>query len=269
MNELTISQSLIKFIRYDELGEAQCCPRKLKLEFAEGVRRDPSLAMMQGNYFETQLLGANRDGTRTDDLPTTPKTGQKTTTHYRIDDMVQVILGEVVPEYGLDLSGAHQKLIHEMPGLEFRLEANLDLVTPILDPTLDPMNKQELAIVDIKLTEDLGNTFGDFCWGRPERMKLLQAHFYKFVFKESQGREVPFYYLVAEHGPGRRWKVFRKETKAVDQQELIITIRRTDAQLVEWSDNDFPIKPNYHDCSTCPLATACPGYTIGRSVEII
>ena len=265
---IRISQSLLKRLRPDELDEPQVCPKLIKLEFIDGVRPGISTAMQQGNYFETLILGANRDGEKTVDLPRL-KNDQKNATHVRIDDMAERFMTDIRHQYCLDLSACHQEIIFEVPGLEHELIMHLDLVSPILDPTIDPTNALPAAIIDIKLTESLATTFPPFCWGRPQLMDHVQADFYYEGWRISQGEAIPFYYAVFEHGTTRNFKFFRKEVSALNRAELAERIRKADATLTEWEEEDFPIKPNAEDCQRCPLKNSCPGYTIGTSVEVI
>lgn len=269
--EIKISQSLIKALRFDELDEPQVCPKLVKLQYIDGMFDSPSTVMQYGNYFETQILGSNKDGSRTDDLPRTFKRGEKTTDHQRIDDMVDEFKNVVIPEYMLDVeSHPHIELEAQLPGIPYPIVGHLDLVSDIMDPTIDPDNKIGPVIIDLKITADLGATYGPFPWGAPYRMDHLQAKFYQYLWEEQYGEPTYFYYFVAEYGPKRNWKVFRRDRKPLDKQEVKEAIRKTSSYLDEWlKTSDFPIKPNYEDCSRCPLGGSCPGYRIGRSVEII
>lgn len=268
--EVKISQSMIKSMRYDEDGEPEVCPTLLKLRFVDKIRDEPTASMQLGNYFETKVLGANRDGTRTEQLPLTHSTKKKTAENIRIDEMVFEFENTIVPRYHLDLGKAHITLETESVHSKFMLEAHLDLVSPILDPTIDPDNLVPVAIIDTKLTADLGSTYGDFCWGEPEKMDHLQAYFYDLTWELTMGSRVPFYYIVCEHGTGRSWIVIRKKVMQENRDRTIDLITKTSNTLDDWSGmSRFPIKPNYHDCKNCPIKDACEGYRIGHSVKVV
>lgn len=270
VEDVKISQSMIKSMRYDEDGQPTVCPTLLKLQYIDGLRSEPSLSMQYGNYFETKVLGANRDGGRTDQLPLTHSTQKKTADNLRIDDMAYEFSNTIVPRYQLELKNAHVTLECDSPFSKFKLEAHLDLVSPILDPTIDPDNVIPTAIIDTKLTQDLNSTYGDFCWGEPEKMNHLQAYFYDLIWELNMGNRVPFYYIVCEHGTGRSWIVIRKKVTDEDRASTIQLITRTSDVLDEWSSKSrFPIKPNYRDCKMCPIKDACEGYRIGHSVKVV
>lgn len=269
-SDIKISQSLIKAMRFDENEVPQVCPMFLKMQYIHKIEKPPTLSMQYGNYFETRVLGANRDGERTDQLPLTPSTQKKTADHIRIDDMAHEFLTNIVPSYMLDLSMAHVTLDAELPGIEFDLIAHLDLVSPILDPTIDPDKAVKTAIIDTKLTQDLSSTHGDFSWGQPEKMNHLQAVFYDMVWELKFGERVPFYYIVCEYGPGKRWVVIRKKVTDGDREEASSKILLTNNTLIEWASKQrFPIAPNYQDCTNCPIKDSCEGYRIGRSVRVV
>jgi len=268
--EIKISQSLIKSMRYNEHGEAEVCPTFLKLHYIDNFKTEPSLTMQYGNYFETKVLGANRDGQKTTQLPLTHSTQKKTADHLRIDDMAFEFLNTIVPTYMLDLKNAHVTLEAQFDDLQFGLIAHLDLVSPILDPTIDPDNKVEVAIIDTKLTGDISSSYGDFSWGTPEKMNHLQADFYDIVWEQNMGARAPFYYIVCEYGTGKSWIVIRKKVTEEDRNRTWELIRKTERTLLDWSSKArFPIKPNYTDCKRCPIKNACEGYRIGHSVKVI
>jgi len=269
-SDIKISQSLIKAMRYNEEGEAQTCPTFLKLLYIDKLKIEPSLSMQMGNYFETKVLGANRDGTKTTQLPLTHSTQKKTADNIRIDDMAFEFLNTIVPTYALELKNSHIELEAEMKGSAFGLIAHLDLVSPILDPTIDPDKIVDCAIIDTKLTSDIGNSWGDFSWGTPEKMDHFQADFYDVVWEHNMGSRVPFYYIVCEHGTGRNWMVIRKRVTDEHRATVADKVVRTSNVLSEWaSKSRFPIKPNYEDCKRCPIKDACEGYRIGHSVKVI
>ena len=255
----------------DENGVAEVCPTRLKLEFVDKLEREPTLSMQYGNYFETKVLGANRDGKKTDQLPLTPSTQKKSATHLRIDDMAHVFLTEIVPTYMLDLRKAHVELDTDPKNQDgFGLIAHLDLVSPILDPTIDPDNVVRRAIIDTKLVESMESDYGYYNFGSPEKMDHLQAIFYDIVWQEMYQEIVPFYYFICEHGTGREWKVIRKKVNDLDRTRVWGLIMRTGKHLQEWSQKTrFPILPNYKDCKNCPIKDSCEGYRIGRSVQVV
>jgi hypothetical protein len=240
--------------------------------------------MLYGLYFESQTLGMTRDKNTVEDLPRTASTGKKTAVHERLDQQIAKFKQDIAPGFGLVIGKDNVQLEYVMPldheGFEFVLHP--DLISPILDPSLDEKNPLPMACIDAKVTESIFSSYGDFSWAVPHTMDHTQATSYALGMAEADpdysrwfmttfpGEGIfPFYYLVLEYGTGLRYKWVRKRVLPNDIAEMKQTIRRTIATLAMWKALGWEPQPSYKDCARCPLSATCPKYRIGRDIEVI
>lgn len=282
---ITISQSMIKSMRFSkEKNEAEACPARIKAAYIDELRFKPSEAMTYGLYFETQVLGCTRGNGAVNDLPRTASTNKKTAVHERLDAQVGRFKQEIVPTFKLLVEEDNVQLEYFMKlhkeGYQFGLHP--DLISPIFDPTLDEVNLIPMAIIDVKSTDSIFSTFGEFSWAVPSSMDHMQASSYALAMAEqapdysawfqrvypNQG-VFPFYYLVMEYGTGMRYKWVRKRVLPNDVADMKEAIRQTIATLEQWKALDWEERPSYKDCNQCPLSATCSKYRMGREIEVI
>jgi hypothetical protein len=216
--ELYISSSVIKkmFFKHN-LREDLCNMNYWWCEIMKRCERRPSESMMKGVYFETQILGSGAQGEALYDLPRHKKTGDKLTDHVRIDELVHMWDQFAVNHDIMVVKEGEQKntqvrvgpmeldiveIKEKWPNLKVFLKMDTDLISPITD---DDGNHYDMAVIDLKLTQSLTNTFGEFCWGTPEHMDHLQAFLYSFF------TGLPFLYVVGEY-KDPKYKIFPVNT---------------------------------------------------------
>jgi len=287
----TISQSLIKkFLKHGD--EIPICPKNIyDTELDPKFERVPTDPMLKGSYFETLALGSGRGGEKTLDLPRKkltvkqeamnrvpieqgkePIMGGKTIGQIRIEEQAerfkilraqrQIMLTEYnvqVPVY---------KKWEEDPSVFLRGELDI-FPTPILGK-----EGYSMAMIDLKLTGDTDNTFGDFCWGDPFRMDHLQAQMYHYLVRDIDlninkacreivtpavirminDNNILFLYWVFSYGSGDlRDKFVRYDWDKTKEAELKQSIRRTISIIEENESEGWPAVPEYERCSKCPI----------------
>lgn len=261
-NRLILSQSLIK-----AMDETQnMCPAKAQAIYIHGRRSGSTEAMNKGNYFETLVLGATKDGHQA----TMKKldSGAKSTDQVRIEAQASQFLHRWTKEYQMDLHQAHVPLIVGL-GERYAFRANLDVLTSMLDETVWPEVMPEV-VVDVKLTQSLLTTFGPFAWGLPEAMDHLQGYAYSWTYEQIYDRKVPFYYFVVSYGPRPDHKRILLDVTPENKKQFLERLGRT-VDLIENYDTKgpWPRVPGEQNCRTCPLKNECPLFRTGSHTQIV
>ena len=236
-----INQSTIKkFIKKGT--EIPHCPNKIHKSYIIREFPDPtSEAMLKGKYFESEFIGGTAHGGGiVADLPRKRVTkkalklnpnaiGEKTLSQIRIDEQVK-IGKEKAKKYGVVYNEFNTqtkiyKRWHEDPNII--LTGELDIFPTILKYK----GNYYLTIVDLKLTADISNTYGDFCWGDFESMDHLQSAHYQYLIKDID------FDLNDELNPGNylRELINPERAKMINDGYLL---------FVYWI---FDYKPKYND----------------------
>jgi len=282
---LTVSSSLIKKMYFKNMIREDFC--NLNFYWCDILKKCPSIsseAMLKGLYFESAILGSTADGSSVTDLPRHKKTGKKLTDHIRIDELIhkwdqyahlhEIVITKQKEGKNTQLRFSKELQILEIqehwPGLKVILKMDTDLISPIKD---DEGVFHEGAVIDLKLTGSLDNTFGEYAWGEPERIDHLQAFIYSYFL------ELPFFYVVAGVKEGE-YKIFPVNTDRNSEYEAIAneakmrykeTLRRIidfinsvmeketrDQWLLQW--------PSKSKCKTCPFTHKCKSATQFKSI---
>lgn len=120
-----------------------------------------------------------------------------------------------------------------------------------------------MAVIDLKLTKDLDNTYQDKFtpwfsapWGDLSKMDKTQAYLYSYLWN------LPFMYLVFDYkAEDAGWKPFPVQTLAThpDSQEaktrhleLMRNVRFVLDRIIEWDSSGYRIEPS-DACKKCPV----------------
>lgn len=255
--KFTISQSLVKQM-YRKGDEVEHCPAQINALYIEKSASIESLTFDRGNYFEYLAIGAGAiAGNVVDDLPRL-KNGDKSVDQIRIEEQA-MRFKSLMPMYGMKPLEV-QKIV-KTPWVyddDVTLRIVIDFISPIKYRTGPIVHDYDLALIDLKLTQNINNTFGDFSWGFPANMDLIQAVFYYHVWEEHTGEKAPFYYWVFDHKKNPENKIIRKkDPEPIDLAELHESIRKTHANLIYYAANEWPTNPNINLCKRCPLKDLC------------
>jgi hypothetical protein len=254
MGQIPISQSLIK-----KFEEDNYCPKKIyHCNIIKTHQMPTSDAMVKGSYFETMVIGSGAHNSMITDLPRL-KNGKKSTDHERIDLQVERF-DEVLQKYGISKPKPEN----------CQIEISIEKHGFLLNMTLDFAAKMNhiywgefpVAIIDLKLTKDRMNSYGDFCWGTPENMDHLQPKMYTYGFREhfSELKRLPdaftppFFYLVFDYKPDFGDSLIKIDYDRADEEELFDRIEKADYKIKESERGNWQARPDYEQCKKCPLA---------------
>ena len=256
MQKIRISQSLIKLFEAENY-----CPKKIyHTHITRSHIMPTSDSMLKGSYFETMVIGSGARNSIVTELPRL-KNGNKSTDNIRIDKQIENF-PIVLEKYGIAPPKPQNCQVNiQVSKHGFDLDLTLDFASKMNNPDYGDF---PVAIIDLKLTKDVNNTFGDFCWGTPENLDYLQAQFYTFGFREhfSELKRLPpnytppFFYLIFDYKTNIEDKLIKTEYDESIEEELFERIERADNKIKEAQKLDWEARPDYTHCKNCPLALA-------------
>ena len=234
------------------------CPKKLLEYFLLGNFSSPQTeAMLKGNYFEYLCLGATADDQQIPELPRLKAKDKdsgefkKSTDHLRIDAQAK-LFPDVLSNYKIIVTEVQKSLRHEMG--EFVIATKADIFGSIHDPENGFV---EEAYVDLKLTKDINNTFGDFQWHDPETRDHTQAFLTVATHYKMTGRIAKFYYLVFDYKEDSEHILVEKRVTANDIFEFFETVRTIIEKIAELNEQQWPTNPSWNNCENCLLKSGC------------
>lgn len=189
---IEISQSLIKKFFYK--GEKRdYCPYQIYCEAIAKTHSRETLSMTAGNYFESLCLGANVDGSLTEDMPRKKLTAK------------QIIQGKTIGDKTIDQKRIEQQhMVFEKLKAQYQIQVHKDINTQVkivkefsrddnvllvgtadIFPTtiLLPERGLRLAVIDLKLTAQFTD-FGEYCWATPHAIDPIQGLFYNELIRD-------------------------------------------------------------------------------------
>jgi hypothetical protein len=221
--------------------ESTTCKRKWQAEVSGEVVVEPTPPMVNGSFFETICLGSGAKGQVINDLPRL-KSGAKSADQLRIEAQAQRFLRMVDPEDPLFLGW---NIVDRQVYIE----------SPEYDGTIDFVVERdgELAVVDLKLTADLGNPNG--WWGDIGSMDHIQLAFYKYLYKRKYGVDVETYYWIFDYSTQERCKIVKINISEESMRDYLERFLQVSETLLELNDLlELPRTPNYHECNRCRLS---------------
>lgn len=259
MRPILLSQSLVRAMDHGREphqlapGTPPQCPRRAKAVYLDGLTSEPSMAMLQGNFLETLLWGADGNG----NVVQLPRKGgmQKREVQVRIEKNAWLLKNRWAPAMRMDFQAVHPQIVLGL-GERYHFRARIDMYTSMLDgDTFHPK-----VICDLKLTADVNNTFGPFCWGAPERMDDTQPVAYSWAYRVANGESIPFYYLVLSHGRVDEHLCVRVQVDAAKERIFLSSLQRTVERIERYdTKGEWPLVPSSSNCRGCPLRTTCIG----------
>lgn len=289
--KIYINQSLVKYLT-DQYGNTrEYCPRYMFDYYLVKTIDGQSDSMIAGQFFETLCLGESTKGKIVKDLPrklvsakkkaeliakNLPVIGEKTVDQIRIEAQAErfKVLAEQCQLKLIQGINTHKTIIKDIGDKRFFLRGETD----IFPTTLVYEGESRLAIVDLKLTQDINSTFGDFCWGSAKYMDMIQGDFYLNLVKDldlelnPHFKQIPkietmidiinqedcifLYWVFGIKGPLEDRKIERlyrdPSNPSIRQQELKERIRKT-ISIIEMEEiNNFPESPSTDKCKNCP-----------------
>lgn len=268
IKKLILSSSVIsRFMHNGELLEI--CPlREFKTILAAEVQEEPTVPMIYGRYFEINCIGKDVDDNRYVEFPKT-KRGKYSVDKERIDQQIHVFKNVIVPKHEMMIE---DKYVQSKNSFEVENDLGIELIVTVGKDLVTPLKHENIyhpaAIVDLKLTKSLNNTFAPegrkvFSWGVPEKMDHTQAYINGF----STG--LPFYYLVFDYKANPEYKWVYVNTNLVSKNqterdeatlryaEMIERIRQVATAIIHYSNGGWYTEPSTFECRDCPILD-CP-----------
>lgn len=237
-------------------NDENACPKQLYHQYIlEDARRLPSQSMIMGNYFEALILGStSKNETAAMIEPFIKKTtkGAKTVDQERIEAQATK-WPQFCSIYNISNINPQVEAIKPLDEV-----VSLGTVLDIHAKVNDPLYGEVDAIIDVKLTKDLDNSFGEYQWKEPAIRDHTQAFMSVYLAKHVLGIKDPkFYYAVFSYGPETDYQLIEKVVTDTDIYELQQTVNKTLEIMSAFHNSDWPTNPSYEKCSKCPLAASC------------
>jgi hypothetical protein len=294
--EFPINQSIIRqFLHNGE--EREYCFRRIYLTKIKKTLKDtPSEPMLYGKYFETACLG-HSSGYDVKDLPRKKLTkkieaenavrkvekrsllqGEKYLDHIRVDDQITRFKA-LKEKYKVIITKENVQVpiitVWDQDP-DVLLSAELDIFpTTILLPDENDNNvpKMFAAIIDLKLTADIHATYGEYSYGAPQFLDLIQAKMYHYVVRNISKQLNPnleglitptVQSLIDKNAIQFLLWVFNYKKEILEdkfikiswdsnkESELHESIRKTISSLEVGEKTDWPTNPVFHLCKSCP-----------------
>lgn len=238
MTQKIINQSLVKQVKKPEF-----CPRRyLEVDVLRNYSEEESIVMTRGKYFEYLATGAKDRNGEIPELPLTQK-GKPSTPQIRIEWQAKQF-AKNLEKHGIEIVTVGQKL-------SFPLFKEF-LVTGIEDTEV--LYQGQPAIMDIKLTADITNDFGDFAWGDFQRIDKLQAYTYTLLKYHLTGKVYRFIYYVADYKTKPEYKIEEVINPLDHYNEVYSRFQQTYLKLMQYEKNLYPEVPS-EKCVKCPVSS--------------
>jgi len=293
-HEFPINQTLIRGFLHnneerDESGKQGYCLRSVYLtRITRQLKMPVSDAMLAGKYFETKCLGKS-SGYDVHDLPRKKLTkkqlaenaarvkeesplllGDKYLDHIRIDDQVSRFKA-LCQKYRIIINDSNvqiklRTIWENNPDIMLKAELDIFPTTILID------GKLESAIIDLKLTADIHNEYGEYCYGKPEYLDLIQGKMYHYVVRNINEKLNPhiaglitdsvrsliednrilfLLWIFNYKGDPLEDKIIKVIWDDNKENELHESIRKTISILNYGESHDWPVNPNYNLCKNC------------------
>lgn len=265
------------------------------MRIARTISEPASEPMMLGRYFESMILGKSARGQYTDDLPRKKLTkkviaenavrkanklpllkGEKYLHQIKIDEQIARFKAlakkykVIITDYNVQVPIL--TVWDQDPDVLLSAELDVFPTTILLEDELNA------AIIDLKLTSDIHNEYGEYCYGKPEYLDLIQGKMYHYVVRNinenlnphlagiitdsikrliEQNRIMFLLWVFNYKGAELEDKFIRINWDKNKESELHESIRKTKAILEYGESNDWPTNPEYSLCKNC-LNKECP-----------
>lgn len=256
---VTLRQSLIKALMFKG-DKKNYCPKRIKYTYVYPYFNDiPSFSMLKGLLFESLCLGKTAGEQMWVDMPKN-KNGSLKQDEIRIRKQADLFKSSVIDKFGLIVNENNVQIpaLKEWKEHPFDFKVMISGRADLISPVIYNDTKYPAACIDLKLTGDLNNKQGSFCWGSPHNMDHTQAYLYTLLF------DMPFFYLVFDYKPIPEHKIFKvnfdmyssiprimHESK-MRYNELKENIRKAVMILLEHENAGYALDPGVN-CNYCPL----------------
>lgn len=114
------------------------------------------------------------------------------------------------------------------------------------------------ANIDLKSTGDTENTFGDYAWGKIEKMDISQMEQYSLLYFLNFGEWPESYYLVFDLSKAEKFVPIKVNISEWSIEEHKERVAKAYNEITECMMLDYwEPKNTYSNCKTCPLNQTC------------
>lgn len=245
---MKLNQSFIKRI------SKKYCPKKVKAEMDGVWKRTATLAMIKGQYFEWLLFGTrNREG----EIPSLPRknNGEKSVSEIRIDQQV-ASFKEICKKNDIVIYGTDRNFRAKM--FDFDTFGTWDAYG---------LWKGKPVIIDIKLTQDITSSFGDFSWGDFESMDKIQAETYMESGLRLDGIKYDFLFMVFDHKKNPDYIILPVYYSNAVSFQVQQRLEETKIKLNFHEHNGWEAIGSHDECRDCPFSNDCLSYTNKKQIK--
>ena len=288
-----LNQSLISRFLYKGEERELVCPKWIYHCDILKTHHYRTESMTKGSFFETLCIGRGAGGKIVDDLPRKKLKkeeefenikrernglpslkGEKTIDQIRIEQ--QAARFKILSaKYQITVANENTQVRITVPWTK-NPEIMLSIEFDIFPSAMITNDGLKMVIIDLKLTMDIHTTFGEYCWGAPEYLDVIQAMMYQYGAREVINNvnlnphmvellTKPAVNLIKQYGFEFYYWVFNyKKTELEDklvkvtwdatrEKELHQSIRKTVALIDFYEKQDWPTKSNFKLCKECTI----------------
>lgn len=259
-----ISQSLMKALYYFDRLEKDC-GLKFKAQYIDKISFPPTDAMKLGIFFEYLCTGViPRD--RKSHLPNVrekpPKTGG---VKVKFNKKPVYLTAPYERMYKQHLRFKKTMSKYKIKILEKNKTIQLGNIKAVID-ILAKFNGKKI-IIDIKTSGLINNKWDEMGWDKerlPEKdMIMIQAVFYKWLWKKIYNEDITFYFLVFSSTNEYDCKFFeiKVDPEKLEYKHFEEYILNADKRLKYLLANGFPSLPEVKRCNGCAIKSTCKDFT--------
>lgn len=236
-----LSQSAVKDLENDKT-----CPTRWKAQWIDKSIVSPTTkAILYGKYFEQQCIGASAREDEEKAIIPLLKNGNKSVDHQRIDEQVGTFHRLFDPKDELYLGYTIIEVQHRLDNGKYSGVMDIWAIEEASGLHVD---------IDLKLTKDLEQTYGDYAWGNLDKRDYLQQSHYHRLFKELNGvDELKSILLVFDYSPEKRIKEITLDITDVAIEETELRFNAAEEVVDIYNTKSWPFLPSKGECENCPL----------------
>lgn len=240
---MILTQTCVK-----DLEKEETCPYRWMKQWIE---KDPSLKLSsedlsKGKFFEYLVLGSGAiEGEDVKDLPRL-RDGSKSTDQLRIEEQAFRIKKALFDKNDPDYLG------FEIKSVQRHLSVNDESGTLDIE-AID--NKDNIWIIDLKLTKDLSSDRTKYGWGNDwSTIDLIQLTHYKELYNKVYNDVNPRVgLLVADYSPKKQiefGEILISNFKLNEKRKRFAKAREV---IALYEKNEWIKYPSFNECKNCPL----------------
>ena len=259
LTQIDLSTSVIsRFIHNGE--KLDYCPKKnYETVITKKYWQPPTEKMLEGLFLEQALIGRSNSDDVVDDLPRDKRNGNKKTAQIRLEKHI-ADWDNIKEQHGIIVTDTNVQVKHKLKWENDYFDnvyigGTADLISPFKGDvwwhdkfiSVD----YEMAIIDIKKTDNLINTFGDYCWGDYDNMDKFQLVLYARIFG------LPTLYYVFDTTKELRRKAYHVPIDDSEGLMLYKECEQTIDKMIQiilfYEKNGWVTNPSQRNCKNCPV----------------